>query len=360
MKKGRNVVLVDDGKNLFEQFIRVFNRKPYKLWRAPSMEHAFELFEDESFDILALSSTAVKEDSTFELLEIIAEKCAATQILFFAFPKEISLAFSALKSGSYQYGVLPIADNELGLLFESALDHQPDYAPNLLLKEERQKTCFENMIGGSAPMKDVYRQIRQAAMSDIPVMISGETGTGKDLVARAIHQLSERNNKNFIPIHLASLPQDIVASELFGHERGAFTGAVKQYRGSFERANGGTVFLDEVGTMDEKNQVSLLRLLETKLFNRIGGSKQIKANVRLISATNQNLFDEVEHGHFREDLYYRLEVFHISLPPIRKRAGDISLLVNHFLNRFNDDYSRNIKGISPDCVSCFESYDWPC
>lgn len=360
-KKHFHILVVDTGKELFEQFNRVFSDKRYRLMLDRSMGHAFERFEEETFDILALSSSAIKDEelSGIELLEVIAEKCAATQILFLAYPKEISLAFSALKSGSYQYGVLPIADDELKMLVDTALIRQPDYAPNLLLKVERQATSFEEMIGGSDSMREVYRQIKQAAMVDMPVLITGETGTGKDLVARAIHQLSSRKAMNFIPIHLGALPQDLVASELFGHEKGAFTGAWKRYKGSFERASGGTVFLDEVGTIDEKNQVSLLRLLETNKFSRIGSSQLTRVNVRIIAATNENLAKAVENGSFREDLYYRLEVYNIELPPVRDRSGDILLLVNHFLNRFNDDYKRNILGISPECLTYLESYDWP-
>ncbi len=360
-KKASKILVVDKGKDLFRQFNQVFIDKRFTLLLDRSLDHAFERFEVETFDILVISSSALKEDeqSGIEILEVISEKCAATQILFLAFPKEISMAFSALKSGSYQYGVLPIADDELKLLLETALDQQPDYAPNLLLKTERQQTSFKDMIGGAPCMRDIYRQIRQAAMADMPVLITGETGTGKDLVARAIHQLSDRREKSFIPIHLGSLPQDLVASELFGHEKGAFTGAWKRYKGTFERANGGTVFLDEVGTIDEKDQVSLLRLLETKHFNRLGNPAKVKANVRIIAATNEDLAQSVESGRFREDLYYRIDVFHIDLPSVKERAGDISLLVNHFLNRFNEDYNRNIVGISPECITYLESYDWP-
>ena len=355
------ILVVDGGRELFEQFNRVFHEKQFKLLLVRSLQHAFERFEEQPVDVLAVSSSAAMggELAGIELLEVITEKSASTQILFFAHPRQITLAFSALKLGTYQYALLPISDQELGLLLHTALDQQQHYAPNLLLKSERQQISFEDMIGGATCMREIYRQIRQAAMTDAPVLITGETGTGKDLVAHAIHQLSTRKEMSFIPIHLGALPQDLVASELFGHDKGAFTGAWKQYRGSFERAHGGTVFLDEVGTIDEKNQVSLLRLLETKLFNRIGSSKQIKANVRLIAATNEDLTKAVDKGTFREDLYYRLEVFHISLPPVRQRSGDVSLLVNHFLNRFNEDYKRNILGISPECITHLESYDWP-
>jgi transcriptional regulator with PAS, ATPase and Fis domain len=208
-------------------------------------------------------------------------------------------------------------------------------------------------------MLEVYRQIQQAARSEIPVLITGETGTGKELVARAIHQLSNRREKPFVPIHLGALPQGLVAGELFGYEKGAFTGASKSYKGSFEAGKRGTILLDEIGTVDEKNQVSLLRLLETKKFQRIGGTRDIKADFRVITATNENLTDAVRQGRFREDLYYRLDVFPVALPAVRDRAGDVTLLVDYFLKQFNRNYKTNILGVSPECINRLESYDWP-
>jgi len=240
-----------------------------------------------------------------------------------------------------------------------ALLHQPQYTPNLLFKSESRKTTFEKMVGGSPKMREIYRQIRQAASTDMPVLLTGETGTGKDLVARAIHQQSARNKKAFSPIHLGALPPELVAGELFGYEKGSFTGATRSHRGLFEKAEGGTIFLDEIGTIDEKIQISLLRLLETRKLERIGGTRTISANVRIVAATNENLSEAVEQGRFREDLFFRLDIFQIVLPPVRERGGDILLLVNCFLKQFSDDYQRDIVGISPECISALESYDWP-
>jgi DNA-binding NtrC family response regulator len=298
-------------------------------------------------------------DSTIELLEIIATKCAITQVLILVHPTELPLAFSALNAGSYQYTKLPVTDEELRLLVETAYNDRPQYGLNLLLKENPAKVGFEDMVGRSPLMLEIYRQIRQAAQSDIPVLISGETGTGKELVARAIHQLSNRNQQPFVPIHLGALPLELVSGELFGYEKGAFTGAWKSYKGSFETAKGGTIFLDEIGTIDEKNQVSLLRLLETKKFQRIGGNRYIKANFRVLTATNENLTDAVTQGRFREDLFYRLDVFPISLPAVRNRTGDVSLIVDYFLKQFNQIYKTKILGVSPECINRLESHDWP-
>ena len=355
------IIVVDRDLEILHQVQRVFSRDAAEVSFERTLEHAFEKLEEFTFEILFLSGSAFKfhPDSAFELLEIIATKCPITQILFLINPRELPLAFSALKAGSYQYAKLPVPDEELRMLVDSALANRPQYGLNLLLKEHAQKPGLEDMVGRSPAMQDVYRQIRQAAQADIPVLITGETGTGKDLVAQAIHQLSSRKEKPFVPIHLGSLPQELVSSELFGYEKGAFTGAWKSYKGSFERAKGGTVFLDEIGTIDEKNQVSLLRLLETKKLQRIGGIRSIRSNVRLISATNDNLDEAVRTGRFREDMFYRLDVFRIALPPVRDRKGDVPLLVDYYLKQFNKVNQTNILGISPECINRLDSYDWP-
>jgi DNA-binding NtrC family response regulator len=354
-------MVVDRDLGLYRQIQRIFPQAVAKVYFQKTLEHAFEKFEEDTYDILMLTGAAFKfhVDSTIELLEIIATKCAITQVLILVHPKELPLAFSALKAGSYQYTRLPVTDEELRLLVDTALKDRPQYSLNLLLKENPAKVGFEDMVGRSPLMLEIYRQIRQAAQSDIPVLISGETGTGKELVAHAIHQLSNRKEKPFVPIHLGALPQELVSGELFGYEKGAFTGAWKSYRGSFEMAKGGTILLDEIGTIDEKNQVSLLRLLETKKFQRIGGTREIKANFRVLTATNENLTEAVIHGRFREDLFYRLDVFPISLPAVRDRTGDVPLIVDFFLKQFNQVYKTKILGVSPECINRLESYDWP-
>jgi DNA-binding NtrC family response regulator len=355
------IVVVDRDVALFQQTREVFPGDEADVSVEKTLEHAFEKFEECTFDILILTGAAFKFQvgSTIELLEIIATKCAVTQVLILVHPKELPLAFSALKAGSYQYAKLPIPNEELRLLVDTALVHRPQSRLNLLLKENLDKPGFEDMVGRSPRIKEVYRQIRQAAQTDIPVLITGETGTGKELVARAIHQLSGRSEKPFAPIHLGALPLDLVSSELFGYEKGAFTGAVKNYKGSFERAKGGTVLLDEIGTIDEQNQVSLLRLLETKRFQRIGGTRNLKVNVRVLAASNENLDEAIRQGRFREDLFYRLDVFPIILPAVKDRSGDIPLIVDHFLKHFNKIYRTDIRGVSPECINRLESYGWP-
>ncbi|MGD9287195.1 MAG: sigma-54 dependent transcriptional regulator [Desulfobacterales bacterium] len=355
------IMVVDRELELFRQTQRIFPQTTADVSIRRTLEDAFEKFEEQTFDILVLTGAAFKFriDSTIELLEIIATKCAITQVLILVHQKELPLAFSALKAGSYQYSKLPITDEELRLLVDTALNRRSQYSLNLLLKANPEKAGFEDMVGRSPPMVEVYRQIRQAAQTDIPALIAGETGTGKELVARAIHQFSNRKDNPFVPIHLGALPPDLVSSELFGYEKGAFTGASKRYKGSFETAKRGTIFLDEIATFDEKNQVSLLRLLETKKFQRIGGTRDIKAGFRVITATNENLTEAVRQGRFREDLFYRLDVFPITLPAVRNRTGDVALIVDYFLKEFNQSYNTNILGVSPACINRLESYDWP-
>jgi DNA-binding NtrC family response regulator len=358
---GIKINVVDRDVELLHQTRRVFPRDAAQVSLERTLEHAFEKFEEETFDILIVTGAAFKyeADSAFELLEIIASRCPFTQILVLVHPRELPLAFSALKAGSYQYAKLPMTDEELRMLVDTALAQQPQYGQNLMLKKQPHRPGFEDMVGLSPPMQTVYRQIRQAAQTDIPVLITGETGTGKELVARAIHQISPRKAKPFACSHLGALPQELVAGELFGYEKGAFTGAWKQYKGSFEKARGGTVFLDEIGTIDERNQISLLRLLETKRFQRISGTREMRANVRIIAATNENLLEAVRRGRFREDLFYRLDVFPIELPPVRDRQGDIPLLVDHYIKHFNKAYQSDVRGVSPESINYLETYAWP-
>jgi DNA-binding NtrC family response regulator len=294
-----------------------------------------------------------------EVLDLIANNSPTTQILFLADPEDIKAAMAALAAGTYQYAKLPIGDEELRLLIETAIEKQPVYGTNLLLKTGKHEVKFEKLVGSCGPMQEVYRQIRQAAATDIAVLVLGETGTGKDLAAQAIHQQSERRDGPYIPVNLGALPSELVGSALFGHERGAFTGALGRREGKFEEAQNGTIFLDEIASIDPRMQISLLRLIEHKTFTRLGGKETISTNARLIAASNQDLSDAVDQGAFRKDLYFRLDVFRITLPPLRERSGDIVLLVDAFLKRYNSAFEKNILGIAPECIGLLEAYHWP-
>jgi len=355
------IICVDEGRGLARQVMDSFGKAAIELAYERSIDEVVDRFERETFDLMLFSSSVARRqpDDALEILELISAKCPGTPILFFAHPGRLKMAHQALRAGAFHYSRLPVSDQELKLLIETALEKRPQVGLNLLLRSEVEKTTFESMVGRSPAMQQVYRQIRQAAATDIPVLLSGETGTGKELAAKAIHELSPRAQGPCIPVHIGSLPADLVASELFGHEPGAFTGAQGGRKGCFEEADGGTVFLDEIATIDEKMQVSLLRLLETSQFNPIGGNECRSVDARVIAASNADLQEEVRLGRFREDLYYRLDVLHVTLPPLRERHGDIHLLVDHFLKDACDNFRKMIRGVSPDFSSCLEAYPWP-
>lgn len=355
------IICVDEGRGLAQQVRRIYSSTQLHLAYERTIEEVVDRFEHESFDIMLFSSSVTHQQpsSALEILEIITAKCPETQILFFAHPGRLKIANQALRAGAFHYSLLPVSDEELKLLIETAFETKPQLGLNLLLRSEVEKTTFEKMIGRSTSMRQVYRQVRQAAATDIPVLISGETGTGKELAAQAIHELSDRSSESCIPVHIGSLPSDLVASELFGHEEGSFTGASETRKGCFELAVGGTIFLDEIATIDQKMQVSLLRLLETKSFHRIGSQNDIDVDVRVIAASNADLMNEIRRGRFREDLYYRLDVLHIIMPPLRERHGDLHLLVDHFIKQSCDDFQKVIRGVSSNFFSCIESYNWP-
>ena len=360
-KASLKIICVDEGRELARQVMNSFDKTVVELAYERSIDEVVDRFERETFDLMLFSSSVAQRqpDDALEILELIAAKCPGTQILFFAHPGRLKMAHQALRAGAFHYSRLPVSDQELKLLIETAMEKRPQVGLNLLLRSEVEKNTFETMVGRSTAMQQVYRQIRQAAATDIPVLLSGETGTGKELAAKAIHELSPRSQGPCIPVHIGSLPADLVASELFGHESGAFTGAQAARKGCFEEADGGTVFLDEIATIDEKMQVSLLRLLATSQFSPIGGNECRSVDARVIAASNANLQEEVRLGRFREDLYYRLDVLHITLPPLRERYGDIHLLVDHFLKDACDNFRKLIRGVSPDFSSCLEAYPWP-
>lgn len=227
------------------------------------------------------------------------------------------------------------------------------------LHEIQSKDKFGKFLGQSRKMQKVYQQIKQAATVDIPILLTGETGTGKDLAAQMIHELSARRDKPFLPVNLGAIPTDLIGSELFGHTRGAFTGAINSYEGKFEQADKGVIFLDEIDSIDHKTQVSLLRLIEKQQFFKIGDTRECKTNARIIAATNNDLDVLIEEGRFREDLFYRLDVFQINMPPLRERMEDISCLVCKIIDEYNRDFGKNIQEISVPCLECLKKYYWP-
>ncbi len=281
-----------------------------------------------------------------------------SKVLIVSDSAEPPLASIAAKS--YQWIQRPIPDVDLGALIGAVLEINPDTDnsdlrnPELLIPTE-----FEGILAISLPMRAVIQQVIEAASVDAPVLITGESGTGKDLVAAAIHRRSDRKTYPYVPVNMGAIPYELIASELFGHEKGAYTGASETHKGFFEQAHGGTIFLDEITTMDEKLQVSLLRALETKTIHRVGGNKDVEIDTRIIAATNEQIEETVKARRLREDLYYRLDVIRIHLPPLRERSGDISFLTNHFISRFDAMYKKAIRLASREIYQLLRSYPWP-
>ncbi len=272
----------------------------------------------------------------------------------------VDTAVKAIKEGAYDYLTKPINIDQLELLLARALKSKELEAENIYLKEQLEKRFgLENMIGHSRAMENVFELIRQISPSNATILITGKSGTGKELVARAIHQQSPRKNKPFVPIHCAALSPSLLESELFGHEKGAFTGAINQKKGKFEIADGGTIFLDEVNEIPLEMQVKLLRFLEMREFERVGGNRSIKVDVRLLAASNSDLQVMVKEHRMREDLYFRLNVVKIELPPLRDRREDIPLLVHAFINEFSQVDRKKVTGITPEALGILQYYDWP-
>jgi DNA-binding NtrC family response regulator len=326
---------------------------------AGSAEEAIERFAVVTYHLL-LTDLLLPGKSGVELTKIIHDAAPATAIVLVTGHATVKTAVSALKRGASDYIRKPVNPKKLRERVEALLESRPDYLPNKLLATARSGVVsFEGMLARSRVMLNVFEKIKLAAQSDATVLISGESGTGKELVARAIHQRSRRAQGPFIAVHTGAIPRELIASELFGHERGSFTGAVDRKEGKFELAEGGTIFLDEISTMDERTQINLLRVLESFSYMRIGGKKERQADVRVVAATNRDLLKMTEEGAFREDLYYRLNILQIALPPLRERREDIALLATEFMSAFAEQYRKPVQVVPAETQRLLESYHWP-
>lgn len=314
------------------------------------------MLEQSLFDVLLFSATlpVASSDGQLEVLADVGRKFPLMRIVVVAERSQIQFAIASLDAGAWQYMVLPVSDEELEGVIELAMRDADRRLP-----WSRMEPGVEEMLGSSPQVEAVRRQILQTASADIPVLITGETGTGKDVAASAIHRASARRDKPFVVAHVGAIAPQLVAAELFGHVRGAFTGAIRSRLGRFEEADGGTIFLDEISAMDERAQVTLLRVIEKKQLRRLGGRRMIKVDVRVIAASNEDLQQAVRQGKFREDLFYRLDVFRIHIPPLRERGDDVILLANEFLARFNEQLGKNFRRIPPKVEAVFRRYSWP-
>jgi DNA-binding NtrC family response regulator len=313
-----------------------------------------------AYDVLIWNaeSSLSHKSKGLEMLEQVSKRSPETQIIVISH-EEGNPAGCRIRSENYHYIARPVDWDNLLVLVSQALSKCPPGQKILSYPDVRVPVEFEGMLGISLPMREVFQRTIEAASVDIPVLITGETGTGKDLIAAAIHKRSERKDQPYVAVNTGAMTRELMASELFGHERGAYTGAAATHRGFFEQAHRGTIFLDEISTMDEKAQVSLLRVLETKTFRRVGGEKDVLIDARVLAATNESLEAAVKQGRFREDLYYRLDVFHIHVPPLRSRPGAVTFLTNQFVTVFDAIYKKNVSEISAETYRYLRRYPWP-
>jgi len=353
------ILIVDDEKNLRDGLAEALQSPNRRILLAENGFQAEEIIKNNAVD-LVLSDLQMPSMNGLELLQKVQVFSPTTLFIIMTAYGTVDNAVKAIKAGAYDYLTKPINLDELDLLLARALKNRELEAENVYLKEQLEKRFgMENMIGHSRVMENVFELIRQIGPSNATVLITGKSGTGKELVARAIHQQSPRKNKPFIPIHCASLSPSLQESELFGHEKGSFTGAVAQKKGKFEIADGGTIFLDEVNEIPLAMQVKLLRFLEMREFERVGGNRPIQVDVRLLAASNSDLQVLVREGEIREDLFFRLNVVRIELPPLMDRREDIPLLVHTFINEFNRINRKDITGITPEALRILQTYDWP-
>lgn len=326
-----------------------------------TIDAILDQFAQTTYDVMLWDLQTVTDNARYglELLKGLALDSPRTQVLVVANHDTVEVAISCLKAGAWHYVQAPVHAKDLWALIDVAVEKQPALGENKLLETQQLTYKFDNIVGSCDLMQTVYKRIQEAAAADVTVLITGDTGTGKDLVAAAIHRHSLRQEKPYLAVNTGAMAPELIASELFGNEKGAFTGATTAKPGHFEQAHGGTIFLDEISTMDAKTQVSLLRLLETQAFRRLGGRKTIKVDVRLIAATNEDLGEAVARGAFREDLFYRFDVFRIGLPPLRERQGDILVIAREFVSQFNGTYNKTVEEIDPEAAHVLERYPWP-
>ncbi len=359
MTQHAQILVVDDEVNIRGALVTLLEKKGYQVRGAGTAEDALEQLEAAPAD-LVLTDLRMPGIGGMEFLRRLKDTWPDTAVVVMTAYGSIDTAVEAMRHGAYDYLTKPIDRERFPIVVEKALERYALAAENKQLRDRLQtKMRFDQMVGQSEPMQRVYQLVEMVAESDVTVLLTGESGTGKELVARAIHHKSSRADRPFITLNCGALPDNLFESELFGYEKGAFTGALTNKMGRFELAHGGTLLLDEVGELSLKSQVDFLRVLETKEFRRLGGTKVVKVDTRIIAATNRNLEEAVKQGDFREDLYYRLNVIPIRLPPLRDRAEDILLLVDRFLSDFSTQHRREPKEVSLEAMRLLRLYAWP-
>lgn len=353
----KRILVVDDNELFRDSIVETLRRQFYETEAAKDGPSAIEIIEQRHFD-LVISDMKMPGMSGIELLEQIKSINPEIPFLIITAYGAIETAVDAMKKGAYDF--IQKSDNlisELELTVERALQYQSLVLENRKLKSQLKEQS--NFIGTGTQMDEIRALIESVAESRSTVLVTGESGTGKELIARAIHFQSKRSNGPFIKVNCAALPEGLIESELFGHEKGAFTGAIKQKKGKFEAASGGTLLLDEVGEMPLMAQAKLLRVLQEREINKVGGDDPVEVDVRVIATTNRDLHKEVQRGRFREDLFYRLNVIHIQLPPLFERKNDIPQLVEYFISRFNNENGYSVEGLEKGAMEILLNHNWP-
>ena len=351
------ILIVDDEKNALKMLAQALNLEGYDTLTASSGEEALQLCASKTVDLVLLDILMPGGINGVETLTRLRQIKPQLNVVMMSAQKEIETAVKTMELGARRYLTKPAGINEIVHAIEPFLELSRLSQENEALKN--QIGTRDEMVGEGVAMQQLRSQISQVASSDLGVLITGENGTGKELVADAIHQQSQRSRKPFIRLNCAALPEELIESELFGHERGAFTGATARRQGKFELADGSALFLDEIGDMSLKAQAKVLRVLEYGELERLGGTQTLYVDVRIIAATNKNLQQEIEAGRFRQDLYYRLSVVPIVVPPLREHTEDLPVLARHFVERFYKDNARTPKAIDPAAIQILQSYHWP-
>jgi len=353
-----NILVVDDEKSMRDSMQMLLN-KNYNVFLAKNGKEAVSLVKNNPIDLLLLDIRLPEIDG-IEILKLVKNIDESIEIIMITAVIMVGKAVEAMRAGAYDYITKPFDIDALQAQIEKALEKRKLHKENLSLRKMiEEEHEFEKIIGKSKAIKDITRLIDDIAKSKTSVLITGETGTGKELVAKAIHNRSTRKDKLFVAINCAAIPDNLLESELFGHERGSFTGATERQIGKFEIANGGTLFLDEISSLPMPMQAKLLRTIQEKEIERIGAGYPTPVDVRIIAATNSDLKNSIKNYKFREDLFYRLNVFPLHIPALRERKSDISLLVNHFIHKYASEFGKNIKSMTKEALALLEAYDWP-
>jgi DNA-binding NtrC family response regulator len=354
-----SILVIDDNPAIIKLMAKILKANDYEVSTASGGESGIKKLEKNDYD-LVFTDLMMPDISGMEVLEHVISKSPKTMCIILTAHGTIKSSVDAIKKGAFDYITKPVSPSELLVVVEKALKFKNLEEENIRLKKElRGRYNYTNLVGTSKAIKKIYDLIEKVADTDGTVLISGASGTGKELIARAIHYTSNRSDKPLVVVSCGAIPEALLESELFGHEKGAFTGAFKRRIGRFEMANGGTIFLDEIGEMSPALQVKLLRVLQEQKFERVGGTKTIHVDLRIIAATNKNLTTAINNETFREDLYYRLNVIPIKVPSLKKRKSDIPLLLDFFLKKFQRGKEKRVTGFLPVAMDAMIAYDWP-